>query len=188
MNTVFQIPSFTFVLCNYTQHVEMCQHMLTSPMCSVCSSFSSACTFLGSHSCSILSFFAFPLVGNIYLCSGVSPYQLSTLPCGSPSEIQDSTSLRMLLLNTCSIANKTFVLSNIIQSKKLDFCLSPKPGTFINLLGISGHGGDQTCRNRCYRKQCDHPRKNRKRAGTRAKLTQLGSKAIPLPSLLLATV
>ena len=39
-----------------------------------------------------------------------------------------------------------------------------------------------------HRKRCDCPRKRGKRARIRAKLTQLGPKAIPLPNLLLTNV
>ncbi len=38
----------------------------------------------------------------------------------------------------------------------------------------------RTSRTKHHRKRCDHPRKRGKRAGIRAKLTQVGPKATPL--------
>lgn len=42
-------------------------------------------------------------------------------PRDSPVDNQVSTLLRMVLLNACSIANKSFVLNDVVLSKKLDF-------------------------------------------------------------------
>lgn len=62
----------------------------------------------------------------------------------------------------------------------------------VDLKGISGNGiswpASQTNRTKRHPKQCVHPRKRGKRAYIRAKLCKLGLKAVPLPSLHLASV
>lgn len=76
----------------------------------------------------------------------------------NPVLIHPSAALRMALMNSRSITNKTFVLNYIIQSKKFEFLfvtetwqrnmehtplieLYPRDYTFIILPRVSGRGG-----------------------------------------------
>ena len=55
------------------------------------------------------------------LCGGANPRHLHTLPRVSPGDMRDVTILKVALLNARSIANKSFVLHDLILSKNLDF-------------------------------------------------------------------